>query len=67
MYFAYFFSCKIKDWKLKLVYACQFMQNMAVDNVIENIKAKIVIKFHFINFLTCLVWVTNSMVIFSAS
>ena len=67
MYFAYFFSCEIKDWGLKLAYASQFMQNMAVDSLIENIKTKIIIKFHFINFMIYLARVANSMVIFSAS
>ena len=43
------------------------MQNMAVDSLLENIKTKIVIKFHFINFMTYLARVANSMVIFSAS
>ena len=43
------------------------MQNMAVDSLIENIKTKIVIKFHFINFMIYLARVANSMVIFSAS
>ena len=43
------------------------MQNMAVDSLIENIKAKIVIKFDFTNFMTYLARVANSMVIFSAS
>ena len=65
--FCIFFSCKIKDWNLKLAYASQFMQNMAVDSLIENIKAKMVIKFHFTNFMTYLARVANSMVIFSAS
>ena len=64
---AYFFSCKIKDWNLKLAYASQFMQNMVVGSFIENIKTKIFIKFHFINFMTYLARVANSMVIFSAS
>ena len=64
---AYFFSCKIKDWNLKLAYASQFMQNMVVGSFIENIKTKIFIKFHFINFTTYLARVANSMVIFSAS
>ena len=64
---AYFFSCKIKDLNLKLAYASQFMQNMACDSLIENIKTKIIIKFHFINFMTYLARVANSMVIFSAS
>ena len=67
LYFAYFFSCKLKDWKLKLAYASQFMQNMAIDSLIENIKTKIVIKFHFINFMTYLARVANSVVIFSVS
>ena len=67
LYFAYFFSSKVKDWSLKLAYASQFMQNMAVDSLIENKKTKIVIKFQFINFMTYLAWVANSMVIFSAS
>ena len=67
LYFAYFFSSKVKDWSLKLAYASQFMQNMAVDSLIENIKAKIIIKFHFTNFMIYLARVTNSMVIFSAS
>ena len=43
------------------------MQNMAVDSLIENIKTKIIIKFHFINFMIYLARVANSMVIFSAS
>ena len=43
------------------------MQNMAVDSLIENIKTKIVIQFRFINFMTYLARVANSMVIFSAS
>ena len=43
------------------------MQNIAVDSLIENIKIKIVIKFHFINFISYLARVANSMVIFSAS
>ena len=64
---AYFFSCKIKDWNLKLAYASQFMQNMVVGSFIENIKTKIFIKFHLINFTTYLARVANSMVIFSAS
>ena len=67
LYFAYFFSSKVKDWSLKLAYASQFMQNMAVDSLIENIKTKIVIKFHLRNFMTYLARVANSMVIFSAS
>ena len=64
---AYFFSCKIKDWNLKLAYASQFMQNMVVGSFTEYIKTKIFIKFHFINFMTYLARVANSMVIFSAS
>ena len=43
------------------------MQNMAVDSLIENIKTKIIIKFHFINFMIYLARVANSMVIFGAS
>ena len=43
------------------------MQNMVVGSFIENIKTKIVIKFHFVNFMTYLARVENSMVIFSAS
>ena len=43
------------------------MQNMVVGSFIENIKTKIFIKFHFINFMTYLARVANSMVIFSAS
>ena len=43
------------------------MQNMAVDSLIKNIETKIVIKFQFINFMTYLTRVANSMVIFSAS
>ena len=43
------------------------MQNMVVGSFIENIKTKIFIKFHFINFTTYLARVANSMVIFSAS
>ena len=43
------------------------MQNMAVDSLIEKIKTKIVIEFYFINFMTYLALVANSMVIFSAS
>ena len=67
LYFIYFFSCKTKDWILRLAYASQFMQNIAVDSLLENIKTKIVIKFHFINFMTYLARVADSMVIFSAS
>ena len=40
---------------------------MVVDSLIENIKTKIIIKFHFINFMIYLARVANSMVIFSAS
>ena len=43
------------------------MQNMVVGSFIENIKTKNFIKFHFINFMTYLARVANSMVIFSAS
>ena len=67
LYFAYFFSSKLKNWSLKLAYASQFMQNMAVDSLIEKIKTKIIIKFHFINFMIYLARVANSMVFFSAS
>ena len=67
LYFAYFFSSKLKDWSLKLAYASRFMQNMAVDSFIENKKIKIVIKFQFKNFMTYLARVANSMIIFSAS
>ena len=40
---------------------------MVIGGFIENIKTKIFIKFHFINFMTYLAWVANFMVIFSAS
>ena len=40
---------------------------MVVGSFIENIKTKIFIKFHFINFMIYLARVANSMVIFSAS
>ena len=40
---------------------------MAVDSLIENIKIKIVIKFHLIDFMIYLDRVANFMVIFSAS
>ena len=43
------------------------MQNMYVDSLIENIKTKIFIKFHFTKFMIHLAWVANLMVIFSAS
>ena len=43
------------------------MQNMCVEILIENIRTKIVIKFHFMKFMIYLAWVVNSMVIFSAS
>ena len=43
------------------------MQNMVVGSFIENIKTKIFIKFYFINFMTYLAHVANSMVIFSAA
>ena len=46
LYFAYFFSCIIKEWILKLAYASQYMQNMAVDSLIENKNCHL---FHLIN------------------
>ena len=67
LFFACFLSCVIKEWIVKLANASQFMQNMAVNSLIENIKTKIVIKFHFINSMTYLARVAYSMVIFSAS
>ena len=67
LFFACFLSCVIKEWIVKLANASQFMQNMAVDSLIENVKTKIVIKFHLINVMTFLARVANSMVIFSAS
>ena len=66
-YFACFFSCKTKDLRLILPYASYFMQNMYVDSLIENIKAKFFIKFHFIKFMIHLARVANLMIIFSAS
>ena len=65
-YFACFFSCKTKDLRLILPYASYFMQNMYVDSLIENIKAKFFIKFHFIKFMIHLARVANLMIIFSA-
>ena len=57
----------IKDWILNLAYASQFMQNMGVDSLIENIRTKIFIRFHLTNFMTYLARLANSMVVFSAS
>ena len=61
-----FFSCKIKGLRLKQAYASLFMQNMYVERLIENIRAKIFIKPHFVKFMIHLAWVVNLMVISSA-
>ena len=57
-----FFSYKIKDLRLKQAYASLFMQNMYVERLIENIRAKIFIKFNFMKIMIHLAWVAYSLV-----
>ena len=43
------------------------MQNTSIHIVIDDIQAKIFVKFDFMKIMIHLAWVANSMVIFSAS
>ena len=67
MHFACFFSCKIKDLRLKQAYASLCMQNMYVERLIENFIAKNFVESPLTKFMIYLAWVVNSVVIFSAS